>query len=335
MCLIAVLLLAGLMPSVAYPCSVGPPQVQKIIPNDGSNISPKAAFTIDYQGVLRDVQLQKVGGDSVQLERVQSYQESVAVYSPVSALSEGDYTLEASVNSSEASKTLTYTVRSDLQKASPEIPKKLTLYTAHLPNIPTSCTSFKHQTTVEFDYPNISETDVGYFVVTYSDEISFSEDDDEGVSNHLLLPDDTTNREVEDTSFLPFEPQCVKVTAYAPDRTVLSHATSCGPVVCASTETVESIPDSSVVVRDWSKYPECGATNPDNDSGSNGSDSRDGSESSSDRGFEGFKNGEDGNDSANQGCGGCTQSEGIPLSDLLLLAVVIVIGASRRLLSRR
>jgi len=297
--------------ATAFACSPAPLEIHGIHPEDGATIAPTAAFTLRFggSGNLTEVRLRDADGQAVELEQTESYTTGTFgradVYKPTSPLEPGaTYTFYAKGEHPESRRKeprgqteleTTYTVEATDEQSSPPPPENLELYTVHRPNIASSCTSNQHQTELRFDEGPEAASKVGFYVVTFREKPA----GESGGRTHSLLVQSSAGDgpALEASARLDFEPRCVAVDAYAPDRTAMSSVGTCTREVCAEADAENDLSLSDP----WAELPACG----------------------DDQAASGALDG---------GCGGCRQGSGpIPNSvPAVLVGLIVVVGLRRR-----
>ena len=300
--------------AVALACSPAPSQLNGVIPNDGATIAPTATFSVGFSGAggpNATVTLRDADGNSVDLNDEGSMNAglfaSYALYRPAEPLEEDTtYTLEARMEQrpggpesmGDQTVSATYTVASADEKSAPPKPENLALYTIHRTDAANTCDLDEHETEVRFDYPDDGLSEVGYFVVTYREKRPGQSGG--GTETVVVGHGANENGIFSSSSQLGFEPQCVAVDVYSPDRTAVSSVGTCTREVCA--EARDPDVDAPIGVS-WSNLPACSK-----DGGGNGADTPSGG-----------------------GCGGCSQGNGeMPSSwPALIVAILGLVGLRR------
>ena len=300
--------------AVALACSPALPKLNGVIPNDGATISPRATFSIQFTGAgggNGTVTLRDGKGGTVEMKAKGSVSAGLfaryELYQPTEPLEEGaTYTLDARLqrrsgapeSMGEQEVSASYTVESADEKSAPPKPEHLALYTIHRPGAANSCDPDEHETEVRFDYPDDGLSEVGYFTVTYREK----RPGESGGGSETVAVGHGANEDgtFSSSSQLGFEPQCVAVDVYSPDRTAISSIGTCTREVCADAR--DPNVDAPLGVS-WSNLPACS-----DDGGGNGADTPSGG-----------------------GCGGCSHGNGgAPGSvPVLLVALLGLIGVRR------
>ncbi len=271
-------LVAGI--SVAEACSRNAGVIETVYPSDGATIAPEGSFSIAYAPPggdatgLDEVTLTDNSGNSVDIAKTESHGSGYAgfdVYAPTDPLSPGEYTLEVRIDSENSTPsgapsevTRTYTVEESEDATPPAEPTDLELYTVRREGYSDSCTSNEHESEFRFGYTPSDLSDVGYFVATFRE----SPEDESGGETYQMGLDVSESQLNQDndtetlSTHLDFEPECITVDVYSPDRTAMASSTTCEREVCAEIDHAEQSTRPA-----WSELPACGEANGGGDAG--------------------------------------------------------------------